>query len=296
MNRNTHRFIVCFFLFILRVRSNDLVNLNENFLATYTRARDHVLSQTSPLIICIRDNIIIHHRGKRYKERVIPKLYHDLKAISHIPFKIYLTVMFDTDGLSEDNFIELQRYLDNIQTIRNTLEFPQDILQNQYDIIDLSIRYLRTILSTKLVDRNQLKQFCKEARRLFALNIELAAQAHLDLLHEKVRVWYFERFNETERDTLRITITGPKTARHGFLEKTYFYHLIGEKHEGKHIIYAENVKTEEEALEVLGIWMLDAEAAAIFFEGDTERLHRDLLSDATAKYIEGLFKKSKTEL
>ncbi|CAF0998942.1 unnamed protein product [Adineta ricciae] len=296
MENNTHRFIICFFLFILHVRSNDLVNLNEHFLATYARARDHLLSQTSPLIICIRDNIIIHYRGKRYEEQVIPKSYHDLKAISHIPFKIYLTVMFDTVGLSEDNSIELQRYLDNIQTIRNILQFPQDILQNQYDIIDLSIRYLNTILSTKLVDRKELKQFCEEAHRLFALNIELAAQMHLDLLDEKVRVWYYERFNETERDALRVTIIGPKTARHGFLEKTYFYHLIGEKREGKHIIYAENVESEEKALEVLGIWMLDAKAAAMFFEGDTERLHRDLLSDATAKYIKGLFKKSKIEL
>ncbi|UJR28582.1 hypothetical protein I4U23_009815 [Adineta vaga] len=272
-----NRCIIIILISIICIHSDELSTLNEQFITTYVRARDHLVSLISPLIICNGDNIILNYRGQRFEEQVIPKLYHDLKTISHIPFKIYLTLMFNTGNISENNSIELQRYLESIHRIRKSLHFSNDSLQNQYDIIDLSIKYLEGILSTKFVHENQLRKFCQQAQHLFLSNIELAAQLHLDLLDEKVRVWYYDRFNQTERDELKVVIMGPKTARHGFLEKTYFYHLIGEKKEGKRIIYVENADTEEKALEVLGVWLLDAEAGATFFDGDTERLHQTYL-------------------
>lgn len=281
---------------ILCIQSDILVDLNEQFLKTYDRARDRLISTIDPLIICNGDNAIIIHRGQRYEEQIIPKLYHDLKTISHIPFKIYLTIMFDLENLSENNYFELKQYLQDIRLIRNSIQFSEDIQNIQYDIIDLSIEYLRTILKTKLIDQMKLKRFCRQARILFSTNIDLAARLQIDMLHSKIRPWYENHFNDTERRSVKIILMGPKTARHGFIEKTYFYTLLGEKYEGKHIIYAESVDNEQKALEVLGIWLLDAKASRNFFDGDSERLHRDLLGDAAKVYIKRLFKKTKHEL
>ena len=177
-----------------------------------------------------------------------------------------------------------------------SIQFPTNIQQNQYDIIDLSVNYLEKILKDKFVDEIQLQDFCQQARVLFTINIELAARAQLDMLDSKMRPWYEDRFDDNERRLLKVVIMGPKTARYGYLEKSYFYALFGERYEGKHIIYAESVDDEQKALQILGIWLLDARAGASFFDGDSERLHRDLLADAANKHIKRLFNKSKNEL
>ncbi|CAF4040301.1 unnamed protein product [Adineta steineri] len=296
MTWNNHLLLIFIFTSIISIYSDELSDLNKKFISTYEHARDYLISITNPLIICNGDNVIIIHRGKRYQEQVIPKLYHDLKSMSHMPFKIYLTVMFNLGTLSDDNYTELKQYLQDIRSIRNSMQFPTDIQQTQYDIIDLSIEYLETILKTKFIDQTQLNEFCQQARHLFSVNIDLAARAQLDMLDTKMRPWYEERFNDTERNTLKILIMGSKTARDGYIEKTYFYTLLGERQEGNHIIFVEDIGNEQRALEILGVWLLDAKASASFFSGDSERLHRDVLADAGVAHIKRIFKTSKSEL
>lgn len=285
-------------LFILfeSIHGDDLFDLNERFRLTYDRSRNHLISLIDPLIICHGDNATIIFRGRRYEEQITPKLYHDLKSISHIPFTIYLNVMFENGNITKENHRELKQYLRDIRSLRNRIEFPSDMQQNQYDIIDLSIEYLRTILKTKFIDQRKFKKFCQQARILFSININLAARAQLDMLDSRLRPWYQERFNNSERHSLKIVVMGPKTARYGFVIKTYLYALLGERHEGKHIIYVESVDDERKALEVLGTWLLDAQASQTFFNGDSERLHRDLLADAANVHIKQLFPQFSTDL
>ncbi|CAF3527403.1 unnamed protein product [Rotaria socialis] len=288
--------ITLIFTSIIYVHSDALYDLNEQFLAAYDRARDHLISTISPIIICTGDTATVLHRGQRYEEQVIPKLYHDLKSISHIPLTIYLRLLFNSGNLSDSKYIELKQYLRDIRSLRNSIQFPTYTQQNQDDIVDLSIEYLRTVLKRKFVDKLQLKTYCQQIQTLFSINIELAARMHLDMLDSKIRPWYQHHFNDTERNSLRILIMGPKTARHGFLTKEYFYTLIGERHEGKHIIYVESVDNEQQALKILGAWLLDAQTSTTFYDGDSERLHRDLLADAAKTHIKGLFEKSKLSM
>ncbi|CAF1467920.1 unnamed protein product [Rotaria magnacalcarata] len=288
--------VTLIFTSIIYVHSDPLYDLNEQFLRAYDRVRDHLMSTISPIIICTRDNVTVLHRGQRYEEQVIPKLYHDLKSISHIPLTIYLTLLFNFGNLSDSKYIELKKYLQDIRSLRNSIRFPAYIQQNQDDIVDLSIEYLRTVLKRKFVEKRQLKTYCQQTQTLFSINIELAARLHLDMLDSKIRPWYQHHFNDTERNSLRILIMGPKTARHGFLTKEYFYTLIGERHEGKHIIYVESVDNEQQALEILGAWLLDAQTSTTFYDGDSERLHRDLLADAAKTHIKRLFEKSKLSM
>ena len=284
------------FISIISVYSDLLFSINEKFIATYEYARNHLISMISPIMICNGDYVIIIHRGQRFEEQVIPELYHRLKSISHIPLKLYLTLMFNSGNLSKRNYIELKQYLKDIRLLRSSIQFPPHIQQTQYTIIDLSIEYIRTILKTKFVDKIQLRNFCQEARKLFRINIELAARVHLNMLDTKIRPWYQSHFNDTERQSLKVLIMGPKVARYGSLEKEYFYALLGESYEGNHIIYVEDIDSVQKALQILGVWLLDAKVSDNFFDGDSERLHRDLLADTASEHIRRLFKKSKNEL
>ena len=196
--------------------------------------------------------------------------------------------MFDRGNLSADHFIAMKQYLHTTQLIRNSIRFSSDLQQSQYDLLDLSIEYLRRILKSKWIDPIVLKDFCQRAQKYFSINVDLPARAQLNILHSKIEPWYRLRFSDTERRSLKIVIIGPKTVRHGHLEKICFYELLREHHEGRHIIYAESVDDEQQALQILGTWLLDAQAGRNFFD-DKERLHRDLLSDAAQTYIQQLF-------
>ena len=271
-----------------------LQDFNQEFRNKYAQARMTKISRTEPLIICNGDNVTIIHRGKRFEEQVIPKLYHDLKSISHIPLTIYLKLMFTQGNLSKELSNELKEYSQSIRSIRQSIRFSMDIEENQYDIIDLSLSFLRNILQSNYIDQNQLKEFCQQMQTYLTININLAARAQLDMLYDKIEPWYHKRFNGTERQLMKIIIIGPKTVRHGHIEKVFFFTLLGEHFEGKHITYVENVEDEDKALEVLGTWYLDEDASTNFF-GDPQRLHRDLLSDAAKMYVEELFRKKTSE-
>lgn len=281
------------FALLICIYCDEIFSLNEKFIATYDRARSHLISTMNPLIICSGDNAIVIHRGKRYEEQVIPKVYHELKSISHIPLKIYLTLVFNSGKLSEENYTELKQYLHDLRLLRNIIQLPIDIQEQQYKIIDLSIAYLRIVLKTKYVDMIQFEKFCQQSQRLFTINLKYSARAHLDMLDLKIKPWYEQRFNDSERKSVKILIMGSKSARHGFLEKAYFYSLLKEHHEGEHIIFVESISNEEQALGILGAWVLDAKASRMFFSGDSERLHQDILGDAAKSYIKRLFDKSK---
>lgn len=292
---DTAYLLILIIIFSLCLHSNGhtvLQRLNENFRMTYSQTRLSKLSTIEPLIICNGDDVTIIHRGSRVVERVIPKIYHNLKSISHIPLSIYLKLMFIEGNLSEEKSNELKTYLRAVHAIRPSIQFPVDLLQNQYDIIDLSIKFMRNILKRRSVDQPMLKMFCQHVEKYINMNIDAAARAQIDMLFDKIEPWYRIHFNQTERQTVKILILGPKTPRHGHLEKMFFYRLLGEYGEGTHIIYVENIDNEEKALEILGTWYLDEDISTEFFN-DHHRLHRDLLGDAANTYIQRFYNTEK---
>ena len=275
-----------------------LKNFNEIFLSSYQQARSHLLTTIDPLIIVNGGMLTQIHRAERTNTDILPLLYQNLKAVSHIPFSIYL-YLFDVDfhdrHLSSDQFAKLQTYLREIHRVRKSLAvkdfaLQKDIFRNQLSIIDLSIRYLRVILRTKRLNTTALDEFCRKSNQLFAINLKLSVNAQLDKVHSTVHHWYTNTLNATERENLHILIIGPKPAREGYVMRQYFHKLLGndKQIEGKRLLFVENLYDEPAALNVFGSWLLDAHAAGAFFD-DRTRLHRDLLMADASRYLETLF-------
>ncbi|CAF3800311.1 unnamed protein product [Rotaria sp. Silwood1] len=277
-----------------------LAEFNKHFSNAYKQTRTHLLNKVDPLIIFNGDYLTLFHRGKQTRTQLILPLYDDLKAISHIPFTIYLrlfNILFDNKQcISSNQTEEFQIYLNEIDNIRQSLDFPSssadNILQTQEAIIDLSIDYLHSIIKSKQLNEIELKQFCQKASQLFTINFKRAARLSLDLLHSIVQNWYTKLFNEIERQSVKILILGPKAARNGFIAKLYFYKLLNVEQEGERIVYVESVYDEQQALAIFGSWLLDAEAGDMFFN-DRSQLHRDLMMDAANLYITKLFQQQK---
>jgi hypothetical protein len=77
---------------------------------------------------------------------------------------------------------------------------------------------------------------------------------------------------------------GSAMPRQGQIVVQYFAKLLGEPGEGRRIIYAEGLWTEDRALDLLGKHLLDGAIGRDFF-GDDRRMMRDLLADAAKEYL-----------
>jgi hypothetical protein len=91
-----------------------------------------------------------------------------------------------------------------------------------------------------------------------------------------------------ERGALHVVVAGDHQARVRSLPMQYFKKLLGEPaSEERRVTYAEGVRDERAAFELVGAQRLDRCMARAFF-GEEKRLQRDILGDAAAQELAGL--------
>jgi hypothetical protein len=104
-----------------------------------------------------------------------------------------------------------------------------------------------------------------------------------------------------ERKRLRVAVGSAHMSRVGGLAMQYFSATMGEPYEGRYeeeeikhsdfrLLLTESVFDPQEMLNVLGTHILDAEVGVYFF-GDAQRMHRDLLADAAEQILRKKFGK-----
>ena len=287
--------------FISSVRTHNdeqLDKFNQIFLKAYQEKRNKLIETFDPLIITTGGEIILIRRGQNITFSSTPRLYHNLKTISHVPLTIFVFLLDPSSNdrnLTAAEITFLKAYLAKIHRMKkliNVADFSSDeeVFQRQQSILDASIQYLRFILRSKHLNGVSLQRFCQEAQRLFSKNFALAARSQLDEMHSRIYPWYHNHLNGTERLALRVLIIGPKTAREGFVITQYLEKLLGgHPLQSKRILYVENLPEIPVALNILSTWILDQHAAVAFFQDDT-RLHRDLMKNNAADYIKELFR------
>lgn len=289
------------YLISCQVQSNVILQkFNKNFLESYQQARNVMLSTIDPLIVTNNENLTLKYRGQEQSFRVNHQLYHNLKAVSHIPFTIYLYT-FNIEScdrnLSLDELTKLQLYLQQIHEMRSSInisDFASDrgLFQSVRSIIDLSVKFLGLLIRSKQLNVATLNNFCHNATKLFSRTVTRAAHAQLDQVHSVIYPIYTQLFNETERATVKVVILGGKSPRKGAIFMQYFEKLLGgQSLEDKRIIYAEGIRDYSIARNLMGSWLLDAYSANAFFD-DPTRLHQDLFIDDTKAYIKTLFETS----
>ena len=290
--------VIIFQIFSYTIQSEvNLVDFNKRFLNEFVEVRSRLLSSIDPLFIANRNNLTLIYHGKETMIPIFSNIYDDLKSISHIPFTIYI-ILFNVKSkdhdLSSNIIIKLKSYLKDIRTIRKSLKLSHltsHMQQIQFDIIDLSINYLRSLLKSKYLKQIKLKEFCLKSRQLFQINLDQVARAQLDLLHSIVNPWYTKLFNETERQTAKVIVAGPKPVRNGFFMTLYFNTLFGlneQQSENNRVIFTENVLDQSTIKNILGSWLFDEYVGEAFYN-DSLRLHRELMMDETVTYLKQLF-------
>jgi hypothetical protein len=265
-----------------------LVDLNQDFRDAYARSRRALLDRAGPVILVEGDSLVLLHHGNRREAKVIPDVYHTLKAVSHVPLAVYvILVPFQDAPLDGECLAGLRDYRKRVVQAEAALQghgLSEEALQRQRRILATSVRSLDAALAKKRVTALELENFTRGLGRDLLANAADAARAELDALDKQVRAWRATLPAEAWKQ-LHVVVMGSALPRRGNLATQYFARLLGEKGEGRRIVYAESTFEEARALNLLGTNLLDTRIGSAFFD-DAERMHRDLLSDAARMRLE----------
>jgi hypothetical protein len=264
-----------------------LASLNDTFRAAYRQTRADLLARSGLVILVEGDNLVLKRDGHRTEVEYTPHLYHELKGVAHVPLAVYVLL---ADGpLTEERLTALRRYREQADAARATLEkrgFSAESLKRQQQIFATSLAFLDKALERKQVSIDELTAFAREVAPLVLADAAESARLQIDALHAQVKAWR-KQMSADEWQRLHVVVMGSAMPRKGHIAVQYFAKLLGETGEGRRIVYAEALWDEGKALDLLGTHLLDTDIGAVFFKDD-QRMHRDLLADATTEYLQKL--------
>jgi hypothetical protein len=267
--------------------ADPLIDLNQAFREAYGRCRQKLVNRSGPVIVVEGDNLVLLHDGKRREAKVVPDVYHRLKAVSHVPLAVYVMLVPLADAPLDKECLEgLRTYRQRVAQAEQSLKdrgLSAETLVRQEEIIRAALRFLDSALDKKQVSADELCKFTRDLGSKLLANAADAARAELDGLDKQVRAWH-TTLTADEWKNLHVVVMGSALPRQGNLATQYFARLLGEKGEGRRIVYAESIFEESRALNILGTHLLDTRIGLAFFD-DAERMHRDLLSDAAREYL-----------
>jgi putative intracellular protease/amidase len=248
-----------------------------------------------PVLIHIGNDLILHRNGRREQVQVIPPLYHSLKAVGHMLFGVYLSLMVrEPGGLTESELLEIEQQHNLINTVLAHLEaqpFPDAVRAGQRVLLEAASKILADTRRARTVDLAAVRAFTRAMGKEMSANTVGAQRAQLRLLHEKACAW-LDLMDDEERRRLFVVVCGSKQARYQEIGMTYFRHLLGEftttgTHGEDRLMYIEGQFEEDNALDLIARHIIDQDAGDAFF-GDRFRLQRDLLGDGADDFVKGL--------
>jgi hypothetical protein len=279
--------------------SGPLAEINQDFHDSYELLVQRTLEQLGqagqPVMIMRGDQLILLHDGQREEADVVPNMYHQLKAVSHVPLGLYtFFIAIGPDLLSKDEVSELEQKSRLIQIALDGLEkedFPAEFEAKQVMILRSCQQLMDTVIKSKRVDEQSLTAYTQVVASLLLDNANLAVKLQLDSVHQQVAAWR-ATMDEAEWTALKVIICAGHQTRSGEATKQYFDKLLGQRkgtgaEREERVIYAESLSTVSSVLDLLARHMVDQLASTAFFRS---RLHlqQDLLANSAAEYIQTL--------
>jgi hypothetical protein len=268
--------------------ADPLTALNDAFRAAYHRTKEATIDRGGPVILIEGDNVVLRRGRTRQEVPYTPAIYHVLKAVAHVPLAldVILAPHAGEATLSDAVLAELRADRDLMSSAEPGLAshgLDAEQLARQKKILAGCREFLDSAVEARRCPGEARVAFARRMTPLVMKNVGEAAQAELDALHARVSAWRREMSAE-EWKALRVVILGSALPRRQNTAVQYFARLLGEPGEGPRIIYAESVRDEAKALDLMATRAVDTSLGIDFFN-DPTRMHRDLLSDAARDYL-----------
>ena len=278
--------------------SDPLTPLNAAFRMAYASLRNQVLAQSSPIIIQIGDRMVLLKNGVRTEAPALSYRYHELKGVAHLPLALYVMLINRADSkLDEDQLNKLREYRALVVNVRSSIDgrnFSPEQRERQFRLIDRSLAFIDTTWLTGMVSKAALRQFTLSQSKDILANAYEAAEDQINTMHKQVQAWLANMTTE-ERKRFHVVVGASHMPRVGNISMQYFSVALGEPYEGRYeeeeernsdfrLIYGESMFEDDAALRILATHLVDTDIGVYFFN-DSQRMHRDLLSDAAEEII-----------
>ena len=263
-------------------------NLNQFFRSQYAQTRTTLLQQSGPIIIVRGDNMILIDEDRRIEGKNVDSAYHKLKAVAHAPIAIYSLMVRNKEGsISKKTISELQeiiKILKNTSVAFNSSFDSKKVEGEQKKILSSCISFASNALTQEKINHSDLIQFVRGLSKPIQKNLELAAKYRIENYRNQIFQWRDE-LDEKEWSKLVFLIPGSSMARENNLAVQFCAKFLGEKGEGRRIVYAESMFDETAALLKLGTHLFDTQIGKDVF-ADPWRMHQDALGPASARYLD----------
>lgn len=258
------------------------------FRTLYAGGRAATLAGFGPVIVAERDELVLIHKGKRAEATAIPPVYHRLKAASHVPLAIYVTLApYGDKPLDQGRRDALARFNTRIAAVLGALDqagFSEPQAARCRTLLERCVGFLEPVLSSGHYDPSALRALTRFAGPIVMANVSDAARAQIDGYHACIKSWR-KSMPAEEWANLRVVVMGPQMQRKQVVAVQYFTKLMGLPGESRRLVYAEELAGQQQALNLLATHQLDSELSRAFFD-NPERMEIDLLGNAAATYLD----------
>lgn len=261
------------------------LTLNGAFRVSYQKARKELTRTYDPILLEEGGTLVLLHAGKRLEKSYQSPRYDEVKTICHIPLALYVMLLNQSD-LNDDQVAGLTAYREKIVAAQQSLKergFEGDLLAQQEKVIADSLAFLDGVVKRRKISGDELTTFARDMGKQVTPLVDAIARLQIDTLDAQTQAFRKE-LTDDEWKRLKVVIMGSAMPRHDHIVVQYFAKLLAEPGEGRRIIYAEGLWTEDKALELLGKHLLDGPIGRDFFNDD-RRMMRDLLADAAKGYL-----------
>jgi hypothetical protein len=276
--------------------SDRLANLDQRFVDIYEAARAKVVDRQKQIaLIVIQDNDLLLYRHDRALERfpgLMPPLYNKMKTLGHMPLGVFCLLHDHTDEpLSEAALAEIEAYRGAIGAAAEALDTREEaergILPKPSQVYAKVTAMLDAAIAERRVSAQELAAFARSVATDLEPVLAAAARAQLDACNALVTRIRQTLLTEDQWAKLQVLVLGPYMAKQGEIFLQYFAKILDTPEQGdRRIVYFDGDDLPA-AFDRLGTTMLDAVASRAIF-GERNRLHRDVLADATKLYLKGL--------
>ena len=270
---------------------NAFKQMDQFFRSTYSLAREQTLKNAGPIIHVQSEDLTLLYKGEMVASATPTQGYRTLTTVSHITLSIFLLLEpYGEGAISEDRLNRLQQLRNLAETVQSKLTSRLsenlELAGAQHQVIGESLSLIKKIVAEKKWAERDLDAFLDTVKPQILQNVKLAAKFRIDHFHHQIEIWK-QKISTEDWSRLHVVVSGAAMPRKNNIAVQYFSKLLGVRGEGAKIIYAESVFQQKRAMEILGTSLLDAQIGKGYFS-DPWRMHRDLLGNAAAVYLDGL--------
>jgi chorismate mutase len=273
--------------------SDKLAQLDQHFVDIYEAARANVVERQKQvaLIVIDNDDLLLYRHGCALERfpGLMPPLYNKMKTLGHMPLGVFCLVYDHADEqLSGERLAQISSYRDAIEAAAGELDTREDagagILPNPSEIYPKVTAFLDAVIAKGSVSGEDLAAFARSVAADIESVLGAAARAQLDACNAITAHIRKDLLTQEQWNGLRVLVLGPYMAKQGEIFLQYFARALDTPEQGdKRVVYFDGDDLRA-AMDRLGTTMLDAVASQAVF-GEVERLHRDVLADATTQYL-----------